>query len=441
MRRSWSQMSLWERITPEKPGFGSLSGSATADVVVVGGGFLGLSTALRLAQSGTSVLLLEGMAVGFGASGRNTGFVVPSLRMGASPEKMARTYGAARADAFFDLVDRSGDTTFGFIEAHGMVCGAEQSGWFQPAHSKTMRDALAKRADASAARGRPVRMLGAEAAAAITGLPLPFGALFDESGGQLNPLAYVRALASAAVAHGVRIFECSPAIKLSRNARGWVVQTPSGEAHADRVLLCTNALSGRLHPPFAASLAPLRVFQIATEPLPEGSIILAGRQSLSDTRRHTFALRRGPDNSLVTGGLVPLGPRMAERAAAKFHARLVTMTGQQAIPRVAHVWSGKVALTVDGLPRFSSLAPGLDGVVCCNGRGVALTTALSAEIAAHLLGKDAPALPRAPHARHPARPTAHFGPSLWLPWQELRDRLDAGRVRHHPSRNEGVLSG
>ncbi|MEM8551499.1 MAG: FAD-dependent oxidoreductase [Pseudomonadota bacterium] len=411
---------LWQDISPPGPACVALDEPSGTGVAIIGGGFLGLSVALRLAERGVRCAVLEAEEVGAGASGRNTGFVVPSIRVSATPDVLASRHGTECAGAFFDLVARSGDITFDLINRLDLNCNAEQSGWMQPAHSPKAMKAVKSAAERAREKGRPVRFLEAAEAGAMAGFPLPNGALLDNSGGQLNPLAYVRALAGAAAAAGATVYENTTVTGFARAGDGWRIDTARSSLRAERILLTTNALTGALHRGFAASLAPVRVFQIATAPLPENAAVLSGGQSLSDTRRHTFALRRAPGGGLVTGGLVRAGRAEAARAVKKFSRRLATIARISDAPNT-HVWSGIIALTQDGLPRLSTLEPGLDAAVSCNGRGVALTTALGAEIAAYLSGEDALALPLAPLTQHPARRLTTHGASLSLPFLEARD--------------------
>jgi glycine/D-amino acid oxidase-like deaminating enzyme len=275
-------------------------------------------------------------------------------------------------------------------------------------------------------------MLDAVETARRTGTSGYHGALFDPTGGQINPLAYARGLAAAGIAAGVRLYGGTPVVAIAQEAGRWVARTPAGAIRADRILLTTNALIGRLIPDLADSIVPTRVYQIATNVLPAEvqARILPSRASLSDTRRHTFALRWSPDGRLVTGGLVLPGPWGRERAARTFTRRL-----QRFYPNLAQrikadfVWNGVIAATMDALPRYLTLAPGLDAAIGCNGRGVALTTSLGREIARLYAGDVTLENFVLPHLRPhpvPGRRLAQIGPHVWLPWSNFRDRLETG---------------
>lgn len=195
---------------------------------------------------------------------------------------------------------------------------------------------------------------------------------------------------------------------------------------ASRVLMTTNGLIGPLLPAVQRSLLPVRGFQIATQVLSREiqDRFLPGRSPVADTRRHTFAVRWSPDGRLMTGGAVLPGPDSLGRAARRFARRLETFMPEVGPIQTEYVWSGLIAVTGDWLPRYMAVATGLDALIGCNGRGVALTTALGRETAALLAGPrriDEFPVPHRPPRRIPFQPIAQQGPALWLPWSEFRD--------------------
>ncbi|SEQ21674.1 Glycine/D-amino acid oxidase [Faunimonas pinastri] len=423
--------SLWSALTPALDAGPSLQGDHDTDVLVVGAGFLGLSTALHLAEAGVRVTVLEAEQPGFGASGRNTGFVVPSLKTAFGPADVRDALGET-GDRLTELVGSSGNLVFDLIRRLGIECSAEQTGWLQPAHTGAVMKVLEQRQADWLALGRGVDILTPEETAEMVGTPGYHGALLDRTGGQINPLAYARGLAAVARRLGANLFWKSRVTKLQRNGGRWLAETAAGGVRADRVILTTNALVGGLVPEVEASMIPVRVHQVATAPLsPElGATILPMRTPVADTRRHTFAVRWSPDGRLVTGGLVLPGPANLRRATRIFSRRLERAFPMLGQVRIDHVWNGVIAATLDSLPRFMSVEPGLDAVIGCNGRGVALTTALGRDIARLHTGEiDISAFPL-PHKAPtpvPARAITRHGPSFWLPWSDFRDRLDGRR--------------
>lgn len=422
--------SLWEALSPPLPPFAPLEGAATADLAIVGGGFLGLSAALHATEAGLDVLLLESHQPGFGASGRNTGFVVPSLKTSLGPAEVTAALGPVHADRLLRLVAGSGRGVFDLIDRLGIDCGAVRNGWLQPAHFRAAATMLGARLPRLREAGVDADWLDPAEMARRTGIPGFHGGIRVASGGQLTPLAYARGLALAASAAGARLHGDSPVTAIAPEGAGWRLATARGAVTARRVLMTTNALIGDLLPPLRAAIIPARVFQIATQVLPDETraTLLPDRAPVADTRRHTFAVRWSPDGRLVTGGLVaPIGDQRA-RAARVFTRRLARIIPGLPELRADYVWSGVIAGTPDFLPRMLRLAPGLEAAIGCNGRGVALTTALGRALGPYLAGRVAEAdfvLPVTPPRPLPLSRLSTLGPHLWLPWSEARDAFEA----------------
>ena len=377
-------------------------------------------------------MLLEAEEPGFGASGRNTGFVVPSLKAHITPAHVKAALGPEHGERLFRLVGASGAAVFDLVDRLGLACDAERTGWLQPAHTPATLRVLEGNRDNWLTLGRSVDILSPDETTRMSGVAGYHGALFDRTGGQINPLAYARELARALGAAGGRLHAGTRVTALTAKDGGWLVETDGGSVQAGRVVLTTNALVGDLVPALDASIVPVRVHQIATQPLPAElqQRILPRRCPLADTRRHTLAIRWSPDGRLLTGGLVVPGPAPLARAASFFTARLRRYLPGLPALRAEHVWSGVIAATMDSLPRLYQLGPGLDAVVACNGRGIALTTAMGIEMAKLLTGRVREAdfvLPRVATAPIAGRRLTGVAPAFWLPWNALRDRIEAGR--------------
>ncbi|WP_292898112.1 MULTISPECIES: NAD(P)/FAD-dependent oxidoreductase [unclassified Nitratireductor] len=417
---------LWRKTAGPKPVFPAATGARRADVAVIGGGIAGLTTALRLAERGVSTVLLEAEQIGFGASGRNAGFVVPNFSK-ADPETVVRRLGDEKGKALLDLVGRGGERVFSLANAMGLGKQAEQTGWLQPAHSQAAAKDLQKRVAAWQALGRPVTWLNAEETATRTGMPLYHGALHDASGGMINPLAYVQGLAHLANTAGAAIVENAPVTGISARNGGWVVQTPHLEITARRVVMCTNASERGIAARLGHAILPLTVFQMATEPLQGDAVrrFSPNREPVSDTRANIFTYRLDAANRLISGGMA-LSPFTGERRMGeKILDRLVSELGLDHRPRLAHAWRGTAAVTTDFLPHLYRLGPGFVGAIGCNGRGVAFTTMLGDVLADAATGRDlgSLAVPLAPARPLPFRRLAGLAPRFYLAkgiWDDRR---------------------
>ena len=372
--------SLWASVTPRRSPAPAAAGEIEADVAIVGGGITGLSAALALAERGRSVVLAEAAAVGWGASGRNNGQVIPTMT-GAEPDAMAARFGVV-GERFAQLVADSAGFVFDLVRRHGIACEAVQNGWFQPAHSPGRVKLSAARVEAWARRGAPVRFLDAAETAELVGSNDWYGGMLNASGGHLNPLAYVRGLAGAAEKAGVRIFEATPVRSLTKAGSGWELATEAGRIRADRVLLASNGYTDwfapSLAPRVAHSLIPVLSWQMATAPQSEAvrAGVLPGRQALSDTHGDLRFFRWDARGRLVTGGALIVPFDGARRLKDLVGRRLADIFPQMGVPKFDFVWNGRIGMTSDRMPRFHRLDEGLWTWEACNGRGVALASAL-----------------------------------------------------------------
>jgi glycine/D-amino acid oxidase-like deaminating enzyme len=420
-------ISLWHAIGGDDRERPPLSEAVDADLAIIGGGFSGLSTALHAAAKGLSVVLLEAEIIAWGATGRNAGFVVPNFAK-RDPDDIIAALGTERGEDLIRFASGSADLVFDLIRRHDIECQAEQSGWIQPAHSAAALAKIKSRAAQWASRRRPAVVMDRVETESVTGARGYAGSWTDRSGGLLDPVAYARGLADAAEAAGARIFEHSPVTAISRTGEGYRLTTAMGTVRAGKVFIATNAYGSDLQPGLSRTYFPLRVFQIATEPLPRAirQRLLPGNQSVSDTRRNLFTFRFDAENRLISGGMHVFGPGAETRVPRTIHRRLAAMLDLDDIPPIAYAWSGMAAVAPDFLPYLIDLGPGLIAGFACNGRGIALTTALGREIAAWASGTPAAALPIpfAPQREIPFHGLLKHAPNMLLPWSMLRDKLD-----------------
>lgn len=419
---------LWHQTAPPLARFPRFAGRAEADLAIIGGGFSGLSTALHAAQAGLTVVLLEANRIAWGASGRNAGFVVPNFAK-ADPDGIRAALGADRGDSLVCMAAGSADLVFGLIQRHAITCDAAQAGWVQPSHTEAAFTRARQRVAQWQREGRPVELLDAAAIAELTGVPGWRGGWIDRSAGTLNPVAFARGLARAAALAGATLHETSPVTRLRPVGLDWEITTPGGILTAHRVVLATNAHAGTLWPGLAQSFFPLRVFQIATAPVPQADRprLLPQGMALSDSRRNLFTCRFDPEGRLITGGMHIFGPGADRRIPRRILERLAHAVGLGGRLTLTHAWSGLAAVSPDFLPRVIEPAPGLIAGFACNGRGIAMTTAMGRELADWATGRpsDALALPRVPLQPIPLHGAARLAPNLLLPFSILRDRLES----------------
>ena len=385
--------SVWAATAPLPIETYPLEEDISTEVVIIGGGYTGLSTALHLGPDICPVVL-ESNDIGYGASGRNNGLVIPTLSK-ADPEEIIRTYGKEKGEQTIALIRDSASLVFDLIRKHNMEKAGEQNGWIQPAHSPGRMKLVEKRVKEWGDRGLKVDLLEREQLEKITGSKAWFGGWIAHEGGTVHPMAYVRGLAKAASSLGAKIYTNSPALSLICDNDHWIVKTENGSVKASRIVLATNAYTDDLWPRLRRTFVPVKTWQMATKPLSDNvrKTVLPGRHGLSDTRGDLEFARYDWDGRLVSGASLIFDFNSEERLKEHVGKRL-----QKNFPQIGEVewefiWNGFLSMTTDYLPRLHVLAPGVFTWLGCNGRGVALSTAMGAVLADLVRGQsinDAP---------------------------------------------------
>lgn len=417
---------LWDRTTPPAPPTGPLEGELRVDVAIVGAGYTGLSAALHLAERGISAAVLEAGEVGAGASGRNNGQVIPTLSR-ADPDALVATFGAGKGERFVGLIRDSAELVFDLIRRHGMAAEAVQNGWIQPAHRASRMKLAEARVRQWGDRGAPVELLDREAMQRLTGSDAWVGGWLNRTGGRINPLGYTRGLAAAAIAAGAKVFTSAPAIAITRDGATWRIVSPAGTLIADRVILATGTYSDGLWPGLARSVVPIRSYQMATAPVTPNlrATVIPQDQAVSDTRNDLYFYRYDDGGRIVTGGAQMLSFGWQERIRHRIGARVGRVFPQLGTPEFESIWWGYVGITEDRLPHVHELAPGVLAWIGCNGRGVALATAIGREMAAVCAGMSLadsalPVTPLRPIAMHGV--AARVAPLALAYYRSLDDR-------------------
>jgi gamma-glutamylputrescine oxidase len=402
----------------------SLVGDHKADVCIIGGGFTGLSAALAAAEAGYSVILLEAENIGFGASGRNGGQLIPGLRWGMVD--ILSEFGPERARAIYNVAMGAVDSVKARIAKHGIACDLKSGhleAAYKPAHFDAMhreRDVMSDSFGHTTCEVVPM----SEMAKHIDGGNY-YGGLCEHAGGHFHPLNYVLGLASAAVAAGVQIFEQSRVTSLIESERV-VARTANGSVSADSVIVGADGWTGDILPSLASYTVPIMNYNIATAPLGNiANLLLPSDAAVADSRFVLNYFRLSADGRMIFGG----GEKYTTRPPRDI-AAFVRKHMAQVFPRLAEVpidyaWGGAVSVSMNRLPHF-----GRQGNIWFahgfSGHGALMTTLAGELMVQAMRGtmERFDVMARLPHPRFPggrrfAKPLATLG----LLWYALRDRL------------------
>jgi len=365
-----------------------LQGRAHARVAVVGGGFAGLNTALGLAERGVrDVVLLEREQVGFGASGRNGGFVFAGYSLGE--QSLLDQLGEARAQALFKLTTAAVGRIRQRVAEYAIPCDAVDEGviwanWFRdPAVLRQRQQLLAEH------YGVNWQWLPeAELRERIHSERYHDG-LYERDALHLHPLNYAIGLAAAAAGQGVRIHEHSGVRSLTREGLQWRVRTEQGELLADQVVLACGGYLAGLRKPIDRAILPIATYVMVTEPL--GARLdecLRTRAAIYDSRFAFDYYRALPDTRLLWGGRISVlnrSPRAVQRLLTR---DLLRVFPQLKGVRIDYAWSGLMSYARHQMPQIGGSDDGLWWAQAFGGHGLAPTCAAGELLAAAIAEGD-----------------------------------------------------
>lgn len=348
---------------PGKPGaLPALTGTERCDLLVVGGGYSGLWTALLAKERdpGRDVVLIEGREAGWAASGRNGGFCAASLTHGLG-NGLARWPGELPVLEELGLrnLDAIGET----VARYGIDCDFERTGEIDVAtEPHQLRELEEMHQEAARLGFTGLELLDREAVRAEVDSPTFLGGIWDREGvAMLHPAKLAWGLKRVCEEKGVRIFENTPGLELARAGAGMAVRTPYGRVFARQVALGTNvfpSLVRRVRP----YTVPVYDYALMTEPLSPEQLKSVGwqrRQGLGDSANQFHYFRITADHRILWGGydaIYPWGGRLSEardhrpetylKLAGHFFRCFPQLEGL----RFSHAWGG----AIDTCSRFSA---------------------------------------------------------------------------------------
>jgi len=426
----------WEDAAPTREGTVALPDET--DVLVVGGGYAGLSTALELARNGTWVTVLEAEDFGHGASTRNGG-QVSGLNVGKGPSggsKVSPTekaLGPERMQALLAGGAEAMSNIEALIEREAIDCHYRRAGRFVGAYTPAHFEAMRHRIELANAGGDAgAELLPPDRQREEIGSDFYCGGARYARSGLVHPALLHRGLYDACRRYGVTLCAGTAMRGVARDNGQFVVATSSGSLKARHVVAGTNGYTGKATPWLRRRLIPAASYVIATEAFSAelGRELVPNGRGLSDSKRVLNYFRLSPDGRrMVFGGRAKLAMRDPREAAPILYRQMTQVFPQLAGSKLTHAWTGGVAFTFDFLPHMGT-HDGVHYMAGCNGSGVAMMTYLGTQTARKILGQaNRPCvfdgLP------FPGRP-GYTGWPWFLPlvsnWYALRDRIDRARA-------------
>lgn len=387
---AYQETSLWAATAPELGSFSDRPLAERADVVVVGGGYTGLSAALRLAKLGARVTVLEKESIGWGASSRNGGMVLTGHKHGIG--EITQTLGITRARELWNASLAALETVATVVQEEGIDCDFARRGHmdaaFKPAHVKGLEathELLEREFD------YPTRLVSKENMREELGTDFYHGGLVDERSAGLHPAKYVRGLARAAQRGGAELHDGTAALAIEKKGDGFRVKTERGTIAARDVIAATNGYTGAATPHLQKRIIPVGSYIIATEPLdPQlAQKLIPNNRMIFDTKNFLYYFRRSPDDRIVFGGRAAFFP--ATPGTVRLSADILRKGMLEIFPEVrayptAYAWGGTLGFTFDLYPHAGQ-TDGMYYAMGYAGHGVALATYLGQQLANRIAGQ------------------------------------------------------
>jgi glycine/D-amino acid oxidase-like deaminating enzyme len=363
----WLESSTAPSLDEEPPG--------RTEVLVVGGGYTGLTAALRLGQAGREVTVLDERPMGTGASSRNGGMVLPGLSQDLF--KVVGRHGDSAAGRLLQETNRSVTVVENLVAEGGIDCGFRRTGYltvaFKPSHVAWLKAKAELLRDRF---GENVRLLSAEETRSELGSDQYHGALFNPAGAGFHPARYMAGLIGLAQRAGVKLCDNISVDRIERVGRGFSVTAGGKSVQADRVIMATNGYTGGLVPWLRRRVIAVRSLMVATEPLPAEVMdrILPNDRMVSDTKIFLYYFRRSPDGQRILFGGRPQSPSLSLNQNGRFMwQNMLGVYPQLRDFRIDYVWWGRLGFTLDRLPHLGQ-HDGLYYAMGYCGHGAAMAT-------------------------------------------------------------------
>lgn len=366
--------------------YAALKGEHRCDVVVVGGGFTGVSAALHLAERGYDVILLEANRIGWGASGRNGGQLIDGF---VEEEKIEKRLGKAAADIAYQMGLECRDIVVERVEKYNIDCDLRFGYLDLALRDKEMR-LFAQWREEKQRRNYPheVTLVGREDLPQVIGSDIYVGGLVNRGNGHLHPLNLCRGEAAAAVGLGARIFEDSAVVRVN-NGKSPSVVTADGKVSASKIVLAGNAYLGRTERKLTGAVIPAGSYIIATEALSSSLAdeLLPQNMACCDQRAALDYFRLSNDKRMLFGGMCNYSGRVPTSIQGSLRPNMLKVFPQLRDAKIEYEWGGNIAISMNRIPQLGRIQDNTYYAQGYSGHGVA-PTHLAGKIMADIVAGD-----------------------------------------------------
>nr|WP_017677234.1 FAD-binding oxidoreductase [Pseudomonas chengduensis] len=366
----------------------TLQGDLQCEVMVVGAGFSGLHTALRLAEAGLQVILLEASRVAWAASGRNGGQAILGWSCDMPP--LEKALGLERARRLWDGMAWAACELRELPQRHGFDCDYRRGHLWTAVLPRRVALLHEWQEEAAYKWGhRALQFVSREQMPEWIASERYRAGLYDPEAAHLNPLKLALGLAEAFVRAGGQIFEQSRALIQERHAGGYRVRTGQGSVQADNLVLACNTYIDDLEPRLARRILPVGTYQIATEALgaERAEALLPRNACVTDNQFVLDYFRRTPDHRLLFGGGCTYLGGLPKDMAAATRSFLERVFPQLSGVTIDFAWGGHIDVTRSRTPDIGG-ENGRYWLQGFSGHGVLPTLAAARAVSDAILGND-----------------------------------------------------
>ena len=404
----------------------TLNENIEADVCIIGAGYTGLSSALHLAESGLSVILLDAHRPGWGASGRNGGQIASGQRV--DQQTLEQDYGEIAAKKLWKIGQDAKDLVNNLISKNHINCDIKNGIIHACLHKREVKEEHKNVKRLRDQYGhKNIEELDQTQIQNIIGSKKYLGGSIDWSSGHLHPLNYALGLADAASNAGVKIFENSLVEEIEYGQKT-LIKTKTGLVKTTYTILACNGYLGNLNSDISKKVMPINNFIASTEVLDDNKKlnILNKDVAVADSKFVVNYFRMSKDNRLLFGGGESYGYNFPKNLNSTVSKPMLKIFPQLENVKLEYSWGGTLAITMKRMPYLSKLNKNTYSASGYSGSGVAMATMAGKIISEDILGENGryktmaslitPNFPGGVRLRTPLL-------ALAMTWYSIRDEL------------------
>lgn len=422
---------LYKDKASDIPKYPSLQQDIQTNVCIIGGGFTGLMTAYYLSQAGYNPILIERHRIGWGASGRNSGQLIPGFNRDI--RYVAKSYGEELAKDSYEATFAALTNIKKLIKTHKIDCDLREGLIIAAKSNKAFADLKGHKEYVKNLCDYETTVLNKETAAKNIGTDQYVGGLQDMNAARFNPFSYLTGLARITQAHGTIIYEETPALNINYFGNGKIqVLTPRGTIIADKIVMAGNAYQGNLLPKLRQKYILVRTSMLATNILDKDTYdkIVPCNHAVFEWQNLLSYYQKFSDGRLIFGGGdSPLfsNKREEQKAFKNIYNRMIKIFPVLEGTHPTHWWGGYLCVTKTQLPEIGRIDNRIFYALGYSGHGV-VPSHMAARVIAGMITNDLEATKLAEKFKAPIIPFAgHMDAAiatLSIQWFKFKDFLN-----------------